>query len=90
LSDIYPEVLQAGRGSRRDANELLIKLLNQREGMERFSEQFVQSTAEIDVASVLAPFGLEIAGRGSSSRIQVSSNINKDQRQLLKALGYKK
>jgi Peptidase family M1 domain len=90
LSDIYPEVLQAGRGNRQDANELLIKLLNQREGMERFSEQFVQSTAEIDLASVLAPFGLEIAGRGSSSRIQVSSNINKDQRQLLKALGYKK
>lgn len=90
LSDIYPEVLQAGRGNRQDANELLIKLLNQREGMERFSEQFVQSTAEIDLTSVLAPFGLEIAGMGSSSRIQVSSNINKDQRQLLKALGYKK
>ena len=90
VSDIYPEVLQAGRGNRQEANELLIKLLNQREGMERFSEQFVQSTAEIDLASVLAPFGLEIVSMGSSSRIQVSSNINKEQRQLLKALGYKK
>jgi hypothetical protein len=90
LADIYPEVLQAGRGSRQDANELLIKLLDKREGMERFSERFVQSTAEIDLASVLAPFGLELAHAGLSSRLQVSSNINKEQRQLLKTLGYKK
>lgn len=90
LSDIYPEVLQAGRGTRQDANELLIKLLNRKEGMERFGEQFVQSTEEIDLTSVLTPFGLETAGMGSSSRIQVSRNINKEQRQLLKALGYKK
>ncbi len=90
LTSIYPEVLRTGRDSSQDANELLIKLLNRREGMERFSEQFVQSTMEIDLASVLAPFGLEVAETGSSSRIQVSKNINKEQRQLLKSLGYKK
>ena len=90
LADIYPEVLQAGRGNRHDANELLIRILDKREGMERFSERFVQSAAEIDLTSVLAPFGLEIAGVGPSSRIQVSRNINKEQRQLLKTLGYKK
>lgn len=90
LSDIYPEVLQAAQGYRQDANQLLIKLLDKRKGMERFSERFVQSTAEIDLASVVAPFGLEVADMGSSSRIQVSRNINKEQRQLLRTLGYKK
>lgn len=90
LADIYPEVLQAGRGSRQDSNELLTKLLNRREGMDGFSERFVESTAEIDLASVLAPFGLEVASAGSSSRIQVGKNINKEQRRLLKTLGYKK
>ena len=58
--------------------------------MEGFSERFVQSTTEIDLASVLAPFGLEITNMGSSSRIQVSKKINKEQRQLLRTLGYKK
>ncbi len=90
LTSIYPQVLQAGRGSKQDGNELLMRLLNNREGMEGFSERFVEGTTEIDLASVLAPFGLEVTNSGSSSRIQVSKNINKGQRQLLKSLGYKK
>ena len=89
LTSIYPQVLQAGRGSRQDANELLFRLLDKRQGMEGFSERFVAGTTEIDLASVLAPFGLEVKNSGSSSRIQVSKTINKGQRQLLKSLGYK-
>ena len=89
LTDIYPEVLQVGSGSG-DANEVLSKLLNRRTGMERFTEKFVAGTAEIDLASFLQPFGLEVATTGLNSRIQVSKNLNKEQRQLLKSLGYKK
>lgn len=90
LADVYSEVFQTARGSRQDANELLIKLLNKRAGMERFSERFVEGTEEIDLASVLAPFGLELGNAGSSPRIQVSRSLNKEQRELLKTLGYKK
>ncbi|MFZ0061931.1 MAG: hypothetical protein WAL47_07820 [Pyrinomonadaceae bacterium] len=88
LTDVYPELLQAGQGSRQDANELLIGLLNKRAPMERFGEKFVEGKTEIDLASILAPFGLEVA-TGSSSRIQVSKNVDKEQKRLLKTLGYK-
>ena len=57
--------------------------------MERFTEKFVEGTAEIDLASVLQPFGLEVA-KGLHPRIQVSKNLNEEQRQLLKTLGHKK
>jgi hypothetical protein len=90
VSDIYPVLMQEGQGSRQDANGLLSKLLDRRQGLDRFSEEFVGSAAEIDLATFLTPFGLEVAGAGSNSRIQVSKNINKEQRQLLKQLGFKK
>ncbi len=90
MTDIYPVLLQEGQGSRQDANALLTKLLDRRPGLDRFSEEFVGSTAEIDLATFLTPFGLEVANTGSNSRIQVGKNINKEQRQLLKQLGFKK
>lgn len=89
ITDIYPALLQEGQGRRQDANELLIRLLNKRARMERFSAQFVEGKTEIDLASVLAPYGLEVA-TGSSSRIQVAENLDKEQRRLLKTLGYKR
>ena len=58
--------------------------------MERFTEKFVEGTAEIDLASVLQPFGLEVGNTGLRSRIQVSKNLSKEQRELLKTLGHKK
>ena len=88
LTDVYPELFQAGQGSRQDANELLIELLNKRARMARFSEQFIEGKTEIDLASVLAPFGLEVV-TGSSSRIQVSKSLDREQKRLLKTLGYK-
>ena len=90
MTDIYPVLLQEGQGSRQDANGLLSQLLDRRPGLDRFSEEFVLSTAEIDLTTFLTPFGLEVANTGSNLRIQVSKNINKEQRQLLRQLGFKK
>ena len=90
MSDIYPGLLQEGQGSKQDANALLSKLLDSRAGLDRFSEDFVEGTAAIDLATFLAPFGLEVANTGLNSRIQVSKSINKEQRQLLRQLGFKK
>lgn len=89
MIDIYPELLRAASGGRQDGNELVMRVLNGRHGMERFSEQYVHSRVEIDFASVLAPFGLEVTRMGSSSRIQVSKTLSAEQRQLLKTLGYR-
>ena len=89
VTDIYSEVLDLRAGNDHDANQRLMLLLNNRRGMKSFSERFVQGTTDIDLAAVLPQFGLEILTKGSGSRIQVSSSISTDQRQLLRSFGYK-
>jgi predicted metalloprotease with PDZ domain len=89
LTGIYPALLREADGGGKDANELVMRVLNGRPELDRFSEQYVQSTSEIDLNRELAPFGLEVANAGSVPRITVSKNLSRAQRQLLKALGYK-
>jgi predicted metalloprotease with PDZ domain len=89
LTGIYPALLREAAGGGKDANELVMRVLDARPGLERFSEQYVQSTWEIDLNRELAPFGLEVTNAGSVPRITVSKNLNGEQRRLLKALGYK-
>ena len=88
VNDIYSELQQTASKGQANGNELLMKLLDGRRGMERFCEDYVQSTREIDLRSVLAQFGLEVVTDGARSRIQVSNNIDGEQRQLLKSLGF--
>jgi predicted metalloprotease with PDZ domain len=89
VNDIYLELQQTASNGRHNGNELVMRLLDGRAGMDRFSESYVRSTTEIDLPTVLAQFGLEVVSEGSRFRIQVSNKINSDQRQLLKSLGYK-
>ena len=89
LTEIYPALLRAAAADGEDANELVMRVLDGRPGLDSFGEQFVQSTSEIDLNRELAPFGLEVTNAGSVPRIIVRNNLNGEQRQLLKALGYK-
>lgn len=89
LTEIYPVLLREATGGGQDANELVMRVLDARAGLERFSEQYIQSTSGIDLKGVLAPFGLEVTNAASVPRISVGRNLNREQRQLLKALGYK-
>jgi predicted metalloprotease with PDZ domain len=90
LPEIYPLILREAAGGGQDANELVMRVLDARPGLERFSKQYVQSSSEIDLNSELTPFGLEVRNAGAVSRITVSKSLNREQRQLLKALGYKR
>ena len=86
ISAVYPEVWRTASGQ--DGNEVLMAILN-RHGMEGFSEKFVQSSSEIDLESLLPPYGLELQTVGSRSQMRVSNTITAEQRRLLKTLGYK-
>jgi predicted metalloprotease with PDZ domain len=88
LTEIYPVIMRESAGGGKDANELVMRVLDGRTGLEGFSEQYVQSASEIDLKGILAPFGLEVTNLGSVSRITVGKNLNREQRQFLKALGY--
>jgi hypothetical protein len=63
--------------------------LDEHRGMDGFSERYVQSKTEIDLAGIVRQFGLELVNDGSGHRIEVGRNLNVAQRQLLKSLGKK-
>lgn len=90
VSDVYPELFRTGVANRRNANDLVMSILNGPNGMARFAEQFVQRSGEIDLSDVLAPFGLDVETTGSITKIKVNKRVNREQHQLLKSLGYKR
>lgn len=89
VSDVYPELFRASVANRQGANDLVMLILNRPNGMNRFAEQFIQSAGGIDLAKVLAPFGLDVQTPGSTTRIKVNKSVSPEQRQLLKSLGSK-
>ena len=60
-----------------------------REGMERFSERFIQSSCRrIELESILHPLGFQLQSAGLLSQIRVSNTINAEEqgRRLLKSI----
>ena len=89
LSDLYPQLSRVAVGNPREANDLLMEIMDRGQGMQGFSERFVKSPRDIDLATTLKPFGLEIVTNGARSQIKVSPMITREQRKLFKALGHK-
>jgi hypothetical protein len=50
--------------------------------------QFIRNSVTIKLATELAPFGFEVETLGLRTRIAVSDKLNKQQRDLLRELGY--
>ncbi|MGI8732217.1 MAG: hypothetical protein ACR2LM_02815 [Pyrinomonadaceae bacterium] len=90
VTDLYQELFRASTAKWQNANDVLISLLNRPNGMNRFSGDYVEGAAEIDLNSVLTPYGLDVETTGSITRLTVRRQINPEQRRLLKSLGYKR
>jgi predicted metalloprotease with PDZ domain len=90
LDSVYRVILQkhSGNGAKFDGNEAVTRALVADEASENFVRQFVRNAVTINLASELAPFGLEVETPGLRTRIAVSDKLNKQQRDLLRDLGY--
>jgi predicted metalloprotease with PDZ domain len=89
LPSIYPLLLREAAAGGQDANELIMRLLDGRVGMQGFSTQYVQAQSEIDLSGLVGDFGIQVVNFGSSPQIKVKKPLTKEQRLLLKTLGYK-
>jgi len=76
----------AGRGI--DGNSAIIKTLEDFSGMQEFGSTFVSNAVTINLAEQLAPFGLRAETVGLRTRISVSDDLSRPQRDLLRDLGY--
>lgn len=91
LDDVYRQLFglySTGQGS---ANEIIIKLLGEHEGLHSFGQDYVLSAGKINLESVLSLYGLRIeqgAPGVKATRLAVASDISEPQRRLLRCLRY--
>ncbi len=71
-----------------DGNEVLINVLASDSAMQDFVRTFVAKPASINLIQELVPYGLTVETFGLRTRIAVSDQLNKQQRDLLRQLGY--
>jgi predicted metalloprotease with PDZ domain len=90
LDDVYRELFrrfpQVAR--RVDGNEAIISLLNEELASNELTERYIKSRGGIDLDGMLAPYGLRVENTGARKRLSASSALNKQQRELLRSLGY--
>lgn len=93
LSDVYRKLMLAAksdiaRGKLTDGNQVVTKALSEEIGSDDFERQFIRNPVSISFASELAPFGLKVDIVGLRTQISVSEKLSKQQRDLLRELGY--
>jgi predicted metalloprotease with PDZ domain len=71
-----------------DGNTAAITSLGFDRSMTTFVEKNVKTPVAIDLKSELAPYGLVVESSGLRTRINVSDQLTKPQRELLRDLGY--
>jgi predicted metalloprotease with PDZ domain len=99
LDDVYRKMFQdyhssdaganrvaAGQGT--DGNEAAANALASDSTMQGFVRQFIREAVTISLVSELAPFGLRVETFGLRTRLSVSGQLSKPQRDLLRELGY--
>lgn len=96
LNDVYRRLFQAhgsiatrsGTPKTIDGNEAVMNALTAASGSEDFVRSFIRNPNSIDLAKELAPFGLKLETLGLRSHISVNEKLTKQQRELLRELGY--
>jgi hypothetical protein len=54
-----------------------------------FVKAYVENSKEIELEQLLPAYGLQLDSSGKTSQLRVSRELNEDQRQLLRSLGYR-
>lgn len=85
-SDAGSNRVAAGQG--RDGNDAAANALANDSSTQSFVRQFIREAVTISPASELAPFGLRVETFGLRTRLNVSDQLSKPQRDLLRELGY--
>jgi predicted metalloprotease with PDZ domain len=89
LSDVYQDLFRSHSTGHGNANEIIIRLLSERGGMEAFVKDHVEGRGELDFESQFSRYGLQIRTNDARARLRVMGSLNKVQRELLVCLGYK-
>ena len=89
LDDIYRRLFLTRHDERQDANEVIISLLSAPEGMKQLTKSYIRESGSIELGTVVDPYGLEMQSAGASQHLVIKERLSKEQRKLLRSLGYR-
>jgi predicted metalloprotease with PDZ domain len=89
LDDVYQELFRLYHQpeKRADGNTAILAALNAFGEMRAFTRQYIETAGAIDLAAVVAPFGLRVE-RDVRTRVFVAASLTNSQRDLLRKFGY--
>jgi predicted metalloprotease with PDZ domain len=90
LDDVYRQLFRQHRETeaRADGNTAVLSALNETADMREFTRQYVEGASAIDLATMIAPFGLRVESGGVRTHVLVADSLKREQRDLLRKFGY--
>jgi predicted metalloprotease with PDZ domain len=89
LADCYRELFGGRVAANANGNEAIIALLDAAPAMNGFGQLYIEKNTKLELEQLLPAYGLTLDAAGSKSQLQVSRNLNAEQKQLLRSLGYR-
>jgi hypothetical protein len=90
LADRYRDLFSGRVAANANGNEAIIALLDSGPQMSGFAKLYVESSAKLELEQVLPAYGLTLDSSGNKSELRVNRELNPEQKQLLRSLGYRK
>jgi hypothetical protein len=88
LADSYRDLFSGRLTDGADGNEAIIKVLGSTPVSRSFLKAYVEDSNAVDLNKVLPAYGMSILFTGTGSQLRVDGDLNQDQKQLLRSLGY--
>ncbi len=89
ISDVYKDLFRSHSTGQGNANEIIIRLLSGRGGMDAFVKNYVEGRGDLDFEAQLLRYGLQFRPNEARPRFGLSTNLMKEHKELLGCLGYK-
>jgi hypothetical protein len=88
LADSYRDLFNGRLTDGADGNEAIIAVLGSTPVSRSFIKTYVENSTEVDLNKVLPAYGMSVLFTGKGSQLRVEGDLNQDQKQLLRSLGY--
>ena len=89
LADRYRELFSRRAAANANGNEAIIAVLDSAPAMSGFAKSYVESSTKLELEQLLPAYGLTLDSSGKKSQLRVSRDLNDEQKQLLRSLGYR-
>jgi len=88
LADSYGDLFGGRLTDGADGNDVIISVLGSTPVSRYFIKAYVENSTPVDLNKVLPAYGLSVLFTGKGSQLRVS-DVNEDQKQLLRSLGHR-